>query len=278
LKWWDGSESAGSLHCPPMAFFTSFFLYRPTKPPRVRPAELARFVEAVAETGVVAPGHKLPTELKFGAAIDHDDKDMAIRTRVGRGLYTIRDKPWDAREEPNSIGELAVLRRYDRPIYRAHLHLGGIEADLAAYMNSTEGFPEEPNLRLEDWSLTIEPIETHWLGSDHSYVVGWIKLGMSGYGYLYPLTPADLVRRAQTHPKLVALRELCRAIWPVTPGPVRVPLWWRLPHRRRRHAQDMRGGVPSRRVRKLRERMGDLWPYDSLERPFDWEWGIGETG
>jgi hypothetical protein len=71
-----------------VAFFTSFFLYRPTKPPRVRPAELARFVEAVAETGVVAPGHMLPTELKFGAAIDRDDKDMAIRTPLGRGLYT----------------------------------------------------------------------------------------------------------------------------------------------------------------------------------------------
>lgn len=104
-----------------------------------------------------------------------------------------------------------------------------------------------------------------------------MAISLSGNGLLFPLTPAELIRRAESHPKLAALRKLCQTTWPVTSQVVRIPLWWRLPGRRSKHAQDMQGGPPSGRVRRLRAQRGELWPY-RVERPFDWEWGIGETG
>ena len=149
--------------------------------------------------------------------------------------------------------------------------------ELVAYMNSTAGLQDDPNLCLNSWHITVSPQHATLLGSDEDFKVGWISVGMDGGGYMFPLTHLDLVRRAEAHERLGALADLCRRTWPVTTARVKEPLWWYLPHKRKQHAQDMRGGRPSSRVRRARFAMGEAWPYE-LDAPSDWHWTIRETG
>jgi hypothetical protein len=92
------------------------------------------------------------------------------------------------------------------------------------------------------------------LAADDTFHVGWIGINLSGYGYLYPWTFADLVHRADQEPAIGKMTALCRDVWPVI------------------HSK------PSWRQRRARRKMGELWPYPSTAMPLDWYWGLGEGG
>jgi hypothetical protein len=193
-------------------------------------------------------------------------------------MFGVQDIEWHIYFESRCLDDtLAELSRHDRPIYRAVIDLGTMREELRQYMNSTEGHGGNGNLHLGSWSFSIEPIQSFSLRSDERYMIGWMALTMSGNGYMHPLTLAELVRRAQSHPKLQAAARVCREMWPVTSGPVGTPLWWRFPSRLRRYAFDMQGGPPSRRTRRIRQEMGDLWAYP-IDASFDWFWAVAESG
>jgi hypothetical protein len=109
------------------------------------------------------------------------------------------------------------------------------------------------DLYLDQWFMEIGPIISCDLGSEDLFHVGWLSVSLSGYGYLYPWTFAELVQRAEGDSSIRRVTELCRATWPVEAG--------------RR----------DRRQKTLRKRMGDLWPYPEIDRPWDWYWGLSES-
>jgi hypothetical protein len=262
-----------------MSFYSGFRLCRPTKPPVITGPALASFIEAFEALGLVRPEGFLYLSVKFGRSIDRDDKDTTIYTPVMPGISNVRSIEWDL--EPDKLaGRRDIIEHlgvHDRPIYRAEVGLGGMTDELHAYVNSTQGFDDEPNLNLDGWSLSILPQPAGLLNTEEQFFTGWIGVGMSGPGYLFPLTLPDLIRRAETHPGLVALADLCRRTWLVTTAPVKEPLWWYLPHMRKRHAYDMQGGRPSRRVQDRRRAMGEAWGYP-IDAPLDWHWIVNETG
>src|SRR5262249_21460578 len=141
-----------------------------------------------------------------------------------------------------------ALEGYDRPLYRALIQLGKATTHIRRHMGRVGSPENEVDLRLTDWSLEIGPMASFDLGSEDLFQVGWISVGLSGYGYLYPWTFAELVRRAEDHPAIRQMTELCRATWPV------------------------RSGRPDRQTKRLRKQMGELWPYREIDRPWGWYW------
>lgn len=70
----------------------------------------------------------------------------------------------------------------------------------------------------DSWSLEIGPVESSSLDSA-PFHVGWIRVGISGYGYLWPWTFKDVVARAQANHGMQALMDLCKQARPVPPEP-----------------------------------------------------------
>jgi hypothetical protein len=68
------------------------------------------------------------------------------------------------------------------------------------------------------------------------------------------------------HPELRAVTDVCRRRFPVDPDGAPTVMEKLTPERRKA------------RVRTLRQRMGDLWPLHELDAPWDWYWGVAETG
>lgn len=238
-----------------MSFYTSLQYYRPTRPPRVTGDSLARFVAAFAGLDVAEDNGPLTVEVKFGEAIDQDDRPSAWDEPVYETISVVREIDWDVEvhcASPRAVA--AALKGHDRPVYRAHIQLGQATADIRLRMGRVGSPENEVDLRLSDWSLEVGPVVAFDLGSEELFQVGWISIGLSGYGYLYPWTFAELVRRAEDHPAIRQMTELCRATWPV------------------------QSGRPDRQTKRLRKRMGDLWPYREIDRPWDWYWGLCESG
>jgi len=111
---------------------------------------------------------------------------------------------------------------------------------LVRLMNS-EGFVPD------SCSIEIGPIQAGRYGE---FGIGWIAVGLAGNGYLFPWTLPDLIARAESESSVQALMQLCRQTWPVAPG------------------------TPDVKVQSLREQMGKYWPYDRLDLPWDWYWGL----
>lgn len=53
---------------------------------------------------------------------------------------------------------------------------------------------------------------------------------------------------------MTRITEVCRSFWPVSPD------------------------QPDRRVVLMRKQFADLWPYDDFAMPWDWFWGVSESG
>ena len=163
----------------------------------------------------------------------------------------------------------------ERLVYRAMISLGSLPEDSADRLNaaSAEG---RPDMRLNQVGLSVYPAIAGGM-DDEEFKVGWIGVSISGNGYPFPLTPAELVARAEAEPCLRRLAHACRDLLPVTRDVGPIPLWWRLPGGRRRWACDMRGGEPSARCVRVRRKMGGHWPYPA-DAPHDWRWLVHETG
>ncbi|HET6881969.1 MAG TPA: hypothetical protein VFI31_17515 [Pirellulales bacterium] len=236
-----------------MAFFTTLKFYRPTAPASVSGEALAAFIGAFDKLGVASVYGKLSVDLKFGKAIDADKKPAHWLEPIGNGIATTAEIRWDVSARCGSLEDvIGLIKDRREPLYRAYVQLGNAVDEVTSGVQRIGSPENEVSLTLDSWSLELGPIHTSSLSVDDSIFVGWMSLNLSGYGYLYPWSFVDLVRRAEAVSAIAKVTSLCRATWPVTTG------------------------KPGRRERYARNKMGDLWPYPSKEMPLDWYWGLSE--
>jgi hypothetical protein len=253
-----------------MSFYTSLNLYRPTRPPRVTGPLLAAFVEELCATGLFERTGAEYFHVKFGRSIDKDDRDTAEEVPVPGvpGMFTVRSIKWDVDHDRIALADaLTILSNHNRPIYRAAVTLGTLRKDVYTALQTQRPPPEVgENMCLWDCNVRLGPVTLASLSDDATFAVGWMSVSFSGNGYLFPWTPRDLTSRAASLPQLQPVVEICRKHFPVHPEASPTVLAKLSPAARRR------------RVRELRRRMGELWPLDDLDAPWDWFWGVSETG
>ena len=239
-----------------MSFYSSLKFYHPGPPPKVTGDDLARFAAAVKATGLLEDKYLLPSQVKFGKAIDQDDREDSWEVEIAPGLFSFEEIEWDVELAPKAgIAEvISRLERESRGVYRASICFGLPSPEVREPI-ARRGSPEnEVDLGPDSLSLRIGPVGLSDLQSGDGVHAGWISLNFSGPGYMYPWTLRDWVARAEGSPAIGRLTALCRETWPVEP------------------AKPSRGAVKARRALK------SLWPYDDLAKPGDWYWGVQETG
>lgn len=252
-----------------MSFQTSLFLYRPQPPRGLTAAKLAGFVRGFAALGLSKPDY-LAYQVKFGKSVDQDDRGTTwCESASGSWIGVVRSIEYDA--EDRNVPDLANLADAldglsERPIYRAWLGLGDLVRPVydALWREPSEENEKQLGFNL-GWSIEVGPIESHDMGGEGPFRVGWLAVSLSGQGDPYPWTYRDLIARAEAVPGVSDLLGICRRTWPIDPP--RVPLL------------HVRGSSRApRRIVQLRKSMGELWPYDDLAEPWDWCWGISVSG
>jgi hypothetical protein len=225
-----------------MSFYTNLKLYRPGEPPLVRGVDIAPFVRQMHALRALSGEGSFALKVKYGEAVDQDD--------AGEPEY----EAWDIEERPTSVEDLASgLERLEGTVYRAYIGLGSAPREVFEGLRRPPSPENEVELLLSDWSMQIGPVELADLKSEEVIRSGWMQVGIHGYGYLYPWTFQYLITKAQSLPEIGGVVELCRKSWPVDPEP------------------------PDRKEKRIRKRLGRLWPYD-LGRIQDWAWGLDENG
>lgn len=239
-----------------MSFYTDLIFYRPRPAPVVTADDLARFTSRLWDTETLTVTGPWYLSVKFGKAIDQDDRGTMWFEEDRSGIEIPHEIEWDVelQNPPDVAGIIGALSGDDRRIYRAHLMLGQ-PTDGLLHPITREGSPEN-NVGFFPDTLGVEigPIEIYNLSSDQPVHCGWIGVSVSGDGYLFPWTFRDVVGRLEASPEVQRICEVCRSEWPVAPE------------------------RPKRRIRSLRRQLGDLWPYDDENRPWDWYWGVAESG
>jgi hypothetical protein len=129
-----------------MSFYTSLILYRPTKPPLVTGPSLARFLGGFAECKLLMEeATSCDASIKFGSAIDQDDKATSWEEPINEVVSEWREIAWDATHQAKSIQELIpLIEQHQRTIYRAHLSLG------CAHKGITKVLTREPSEENKD--------------------------------------------------------------------------------------------------------------------------------
>lgn len=227
-----------------MSFYSKLSFYSPNAPLILTGTDLAAFVSAFASLGLADKDKQglIGYHVKFGRAIDQDeqptDEDEPILFDIEKGRLPSID---------HLANELAGL---NGSICRSHLMLGHIDGDISDQVKRRPSKENNSGLVLDVWNLEIGPIESYKIDTDDPFRVGWVAVGMSGYGYLYPWSFRGLIDRAEAITPIRKLMDLCRRTWPVAPE------------------------EPSLRVIQMRKEMGDLWPYPDIDRPLDWYWGL----
>ena len=145
------------------------------------------------------------------------------------------------------------LQARDREIIRGFFGIGALRDDVADSI-SRIGSPDN-SVDFTPYSLSFEigPVEMFSLATDKSAKVGSMAMCVTGDGYLWPWTFPETVQKVAASRQIAELTELCRSHWPLPARPAR----W----------------LSTRR----RKSLGDLWPYEDLDRPLDWCWGLHET-
>jgi hypothetical protein len=168
------------------------------------------------------------------------------------GIGTVNGIEWDVEHSHETLqGLFSRLEGNSNTIYRASVELGTPPTDVLQPLTRTGSPENEIDLRPDNMQFTIGPIETYGLGYDESALVGWLSLDFSGYGYLFPWQPSDIVKRASAAESIGRLTAVCNNTWPVPKEPV------------------------GQEVQAAREAMGNLWPYPT-DLDWDWYWGIRE--
>lgn len=255
-----------------MSFQTSLFLYRSQPPRGLTAAKLAGFVREFAALGLAAPSGPITYHVKFGRAVDQDDRPTTWDEPVpgtGGCISTCREIEYDA--EGDDLPDLVRLADTldslpTHPIYRATLLLGDVSNSIHEALHRGPSEDNETQLGFNlGWSIEAGPIESHDMGGQGPFQVGWLAVSLSGQGDPYPWTYRDLIARAEAVPGVAALMDVCRRTWPLDLP--RVPLL---------HLRN--SSRAPRRIVQLRQSMGDLWPYDDLGEPWGWCWGIRVQG
>src|ERR1700722_698305 len=90
-----------------MSFFTTMHFYRPTPPPVVTGPDLAKFVKAFEALKVSEGECLFGTQIRFGKAIDQDDKPTILQEQVIAGIGSVSEIEWDLETGRVSIQETA---------------------------------------------------------------------------------------------------------------------------------------------------------------------------
>jgi hypothetical protein len=237
-----------------MSFYTGLVYYRPCAPPPVTADDLSRFIARIRDTGTLADSGFGSLNVKFGQSIDQDDERTYWEEPTVPGIFELHEIEWDLcrRDRPTVEQIIASLASDQRRVYRAHVGLGMPIDDVRLPITRKNSPENKINFFPDKLSIAIGPIECFRLGSDCLHHVGWIGVSLSGGGYLYPWTFRELVKRAEASPAIQRIMEACRAHWPVPAEP------------------------PEPRFVAARKEFSDFWPYDDVDRPWDWYWGLQE--
>lgn len=239
-----------------MSFFTSLRYYRPCSPPEVTADDLSRLVALLQDSEMLTDAGVRSLSVKFGDSIDQDDVGIVWEEEIAPGIAVVRGPDWDLELTGNpTVSEIIQSLASDsRHVCRASISLG---SPVEAILRTITREPTAQNqiaYRPDGLSINIGPIECFDLGSEQPVQMGWISLDLSGYGYLYPWTLREVVERLKRSRETRRLTEICRSFWPVPPE------------------------LPEPRIAELRQEFSDLWPYDRFDEPWDWFWGVQETG
>ena len=234
-----------------MGLAATLIFYRPRKPPVVSCRDLADFLQRFVDLRVLENGGTRGGSfyLKYGDAIDLDDADpMPIVPTTVEGVYTTNDIDWDVREISHPLREtIDVLSASDQGIYRAYLRLGGATPEITSPLHREACAENDVVFAPDSWSIQIMPLDS---GQDGEFQVGWLAIGLEGNGYPFPWTLRDIVEKAERIDGIQQVMQLCRSTWPVDPE------------------------SPDATIEDGRRAMGMYWPYDDLDRAWDWYWGM----
>ncbi len=233
-----------------MCAFTSAKFYRPRKPPIITGEDIVGFSAYMTDIGILKSS-KINLQLRYGKAIDQDDKADSWTKPVGDGtLGVVEEIEWDIVKYCLSRVEAEkLLAKNKKPIYRGHITLGGLSKEVADFVNQPSRRADD-RLGLDTLSIHLGPVTQLDIENQFSYEVGWMSLSLSGYGSIYPIPREEFVGRLVSCPPVHSSMEFCRTRWPVPPE------------------------QPAPEVVQLRRQMGDLWIGEDYESPWDWRWGI----
>jgi hypothetical protein len=236
-----------------MSFHTTLQFYRPTEPPIVTGADLARFLERLRETATLQDNGWQTLQVKYGERIDADDSEAVWTEPIAPQLSTIRSIAWDIDISANGIQQIVdQLRDEPRHIYRAAVSLGTLDEKVVAPITRKGSAENDTDFLPYELGVEIGLIESWLMGDEQICEVGWMSLTLSGSGYLFPWTFPEVVRQLESVPLIGKLTDVCRSTWPVAPGPL------------------------NRKVVEFRRKMGKVWPYEDYDRPWDWYWAARE--
>jgi hypothetical protein len=204
---------------------------------------LAKWIAHVVATDTLRGGDALSLRVKFGEAVDQDYET---------DIFSL-DCEIEARNLQSPEEMIGLLT--DRPdrIYRAFVNLEILRDEVVQPITRLNSVENEIDFSPCELSLWIGPVECYQLGGDRTITTGWVGLSISGYGYLYPWTFAEVVQRMGRSPAIQRLMQTCQDQWPVAPD------------------------KPSQEAVSSRKEIGNLWPYD-LNKLSDWYWGLQESG
>lgn len=240
-----------------MSQTTTLVFARPTKPPIVTGPQLADFVDAVANLGILANPQETLTQvrIKHGKRIDSDKKPSSgiEDDGTGRGGW-FREITWDVKNVDCRLDDaLRSLREKNQPVYRGSISLGTISKNAIEAISRVSTPRDKHDLELWDFGVQLEPQVIADHENDIECMVGWMSVTIWGYGLLYPWKPADMMARITAQPLLAKLADLCRKTWPVTPE------------------------KPSSKAIRNRTEMPSVWIGQDFDAPYDWRWFINES-
>lgn len=156
----------------------------------------------------------------------------------------------------NSSKDSAVvsqLRSENREIVSGYVGIGTLREDVAGAISRISSPEDEVDFTPHSVGFEIGSVDLFSLASDKTATVGTMGLSIEGPGYLWPWSFSEAVQKLEASREIAVLMDLCRLHWPL---PVKAARW-----------------LSTRR----RNSLGDLWPYEDLDRPLDWCWGLHET-
>lgn len=240
-----------------MSFYTSLMFFRPQPPPRIRVCELAELLAQLNSVAHIKPDCITGVSIALGPTIDQDDLAASTWEDIAPGIQSVREIDYDIQFKAQTIEELIdPLITRKETVYRAHIHLG-CACDPICKLFQRMNSPENSiNLQLYDMSLEIGPIRDATLEDDASRHVGWIALTLSGQGYLFPWTRAEILSRAESSPELRSLAEICQRAWPIDP-----------------HTSFRSDGI-----RELLARTRSWISSSDVNTLKEWQWTVSESG
>ncbi len=251
-----------------MGAYTTATLYRPSPPPHITTGSLADFIERLCALDLLGEQYNIFVMLKFGKAIDQDQKGTMDDDPLMPGMSVIDEYPWDVETQAHSLREVIEFLRApikakgifsrsktDQTIYRAHISLGGVRQELgAAFSREASSESSYDWIFMTDLSISIEPVVVQNVrdGND-CFFMGWMAVNLHGQGSLYPWTYEDTMEKIRANEYLDKLKNLCQSYWPVPTVPAT-------------NAQI-----------QARKASGLLWGGEDYDASPDWRWVINES-